>query len=145
MPYIAQSRRGELEPFIASLDKEITSAGELNYAITKLCLGYLVANGNPATYASLSAVAGVIQDVRDEFVRRMIVPYENRKREENGDVYPPEPPASPPKRHEECPNCLSDVYGKLEHATGKVEFVGGRARLLYSCQHRDPDEETHHA
>lgn len=80
MPYVAPLQRDQLET------RPPSTAGELNYAITRLCLSYL--HGRPGSYADLNEVVGVLECAKQEFYRRMAVPYEDRKIEENGDVYP---------------------------------------------------------
>ena len=74
MPYIDQTRRGAAP----------MTAGELNYAITRLILDYL---GESPKYADYNAVVGVLECVKLELYRRKIVPYEDGKMQENGDVY----------------------------------------------------------
>jgi len=49
-------------------------------------LAFLEKRG-PVGYAEMSAVRGVLADVSSEFYRRKMAPYEDMKREENGDVY----------------------------------------------------------
>jgi len=59
--------------------------GELNYCITMLCLDYLA--DKKLSYALLNEVMGVLSCARAEFYRRVVVPYEQAKCDENGDVY----------------------------------------------------------
>ena len=81
MPYITQERRDALvaQPFTSQ------TVGELNYSITKLSTMYL-SRGKWA-YRELNDVIGVLEAVKLEFYRRAVVPYENQKMAENGDVY----------------------------------------------------------
>jgi hypothetical protein len=58
--------------------------GEMNYIVTRLILAWVRTRG--INYDTLSDGAAVLNDARDEFVRTMIAPYEQRKREENGEV-----------------------------------------------------------
>ena len=84
MPYIRQERRDELS-FRGSTD-----SSELNYAITVLLvthLGRLQRAGIPITYQHLNDCLGAMEGAKLEFVRRVVVPYEERKCRENGDVY----------------------------------------------------------
>lgn len=85
MPYIKEERRTAIDSAVLELNHYIDGPGELNYAITKLCLKYL--EEGVFGYSTLSAVRAVLHDVHDEFYRRVMVPYEEKKREENGDVY----------------------------------------------------------
>lgn len=66
--------------------KGIHTAGDLNFAITMTVLSYL-SQFTKVGYGDLNEVMGVLACVMQEFYRRMAVPYEDRKREENGDVF----------------------------------------------------------
>lgn len=95
MPYITPLYRPHIDTAVTRLVKTIhcnssgvngdlaDHAGALNYAITKLILTFL---GEPS-YWKLALIKGVLTDVRDEFNRRVVTPYEEGKREANGDVY----------------------------------------------------------
>ncbi len=81
MPYIKQ----ELRKFLnIDDDRAIESTGELNYFITNVIMNFLPAN---YSYNDLNAVMGVLESVKQEFYRRVVVPYEEQKKKENGDVY----------------------------------------------------------
>lgn len=87
MPYIDPTRRPEIEGKAFGLgNKCVQTAGELNFAITKVLLGFLKYTGT--SYTTLNEVIGVLECVKQELYRRVVVPYEEEKREENGDVYP---------------------------------------------------------
>lgn len=81
MPYIKPEIRDIIE------DKLYTpmSAGELNYLITKQCLRYL--QSKPLSYALINDVIGALECAKQEFYRRIALPYEIEKIKENGDVY----------------------------------------------------------
>ena len=81
MPYITQPTRA----YVNAHDP--CSPGELNYAITRLISKYLVRRPGCHTYSDLNDVLGALEGAKLEFVRRVVVPYEDRKRAENGDVY----------------------------------------------------------
>jgi hypothetical protein len=81
MPYIKQSDRETLQAI------KPTTAGELNYMITCLCLGFLEVNGNEPGYSGYNEVIGALECCKLEFYRRAVVPYEKKKIKENGDVY----------------------------------------------------------
>jgi hypothetical protein len=89
MPYIKQSQRDELEED-GALSPRPDNPGELNYCITMLTRDYL---GDPDSgngtinYEKYNSVIGVLECVKQELYRRMIVPYEEQKIKENGDVY----------------------------------------------------------
>lgn len=80
MPYITQDRRREAW-------SHPNSAGELNYAFTNLIIGYL----RPGiSYQTINDIIGALEGAKAEFYRRVVVPYEDKKIKENGDVYPHE-------------------------------------------------------
>lgn len=86
MPYIKQGRRELFND--AGLDRVlnlINDTGDLNYCITYLASRY--AKRYPFTYGWLSSIRGAISDAAEEFYRRIIVPYEENKKLDNGDVY----------------------------------------------------------
>lgn len=78
MPYIDPEKR------IAAIAMPETP-GELNYAITKLVIGYVQRKG--LSYSVINDVLGALSGAGQEFYRRMAVPYENAKLAVNGDVY----------------------------------------------------------
>ena len=79
MPYIDT----ESKAYVKS--RGPTSAGELNYAITKLILKYL---GEDFNYQKINDIVGALEGAKSEFTRRVVGPYEDKKIKENGDVYP---------------------------------------------------------
>ena len=60
--------------------------GELNYAFTRMALGYIERHGKD--YQHISEVIGALECAKLEFYRRLAAPYEDTKIAENGDVYP---------------------------------------------------------
>ena len=81
MPYIEAEARERVDAGGAP-----ESAGELNYAITRLVDAYLVARGG-LRYAHLNEVVGALECAKLELYRRLAGPYEDAKRRETGDVY----------------------------------------------------------
>ncbi len=79
MPYISKERR------MFARHRPMTE-GELNYAITKLCLDYLKHHGGNS-YANLASVISAMECAKLEFYRRKVAPYEDQKIRQNGDVY----------------------------------------------------------
>lgn len=68
------------------------TAGELNYKITMTALEYLemarrLRNQDKPSYSDFNEVIGALECAKLELYRRMIAPYEEQKRFENGDVY----------------------------------------------------------
>jgi hypothetical protein len=81
MPYIDQHARARLEQGGAP-----QTAGELNYAITRLVDQYLIDKGG-IRYAHLNEVVGALECAKLELYRRLAAPYEDEKIREAGDVY----------------------------------------------------------
>lgn len=81
MPYIGQEDRNRFEGWAPVAE----SAGELNYQITSNIDCYLAWKG--INYQNINEVIGVLECAKLELYRRIAAPYENKKKEENGDVY----------------------------------------------------------
>jgi hypothetical protein len=81
MPYITAEAR-------ARLDKggKPETAGELNYAITRLVDDYLIQRKG-IRYEHLNEVIGALECAKLELYRRVAAPYEDQKLRETGDVY----------------------------------------------------------
>ena len=86
MPYIPQEDREEFD-YLGSgaWTRRPDTVGELNFAITMLCKRWLDRYGT--SYATLNEVIGVLECVKLELYRRMAAPYEDRKRDQNGEVF----------------------------------------------------------
>lgn len=85
MPYISRDARDRL-----AAGGEPESAGELNYALTRLVDAYLAraaADEGRIRYAHLNEAIGVIECAKLELYRRVAAPYEDEKAAESGDVY----------------------------------------------------------
>lgn len=88
MPYIPSHRREALTAGkILQLPTEPARPGELNFLITKMCLRYLRGGLEPHTYTDLNTIIGVLECVKLEFYRRVVICYEDEKIKEHGDVY----------------------------------------------------------
>lgn len=87
MPYIKQDERvildRALRRFYGVRDPSCLDAGEMNYVITQLLLKHM----GGVSYSGINFVRGILACVGDEFYWRVARPYEDGKREENGDVY----------------------------------------------------------
>jgi len=84
MPYIKQSDRVGID----SRTRLPQTAGELNYAITRLILTYADQPSNgPFNYQKINDIIGALEGAKQEFYRRRVGPYEDKKIIENGDVY----------------------------------------------------------
>lgn len=84
MPYVAPDVRSRL--LQSTVWPAPLSEGELNFCFTVLALDYLERAG--LSYATLNAIIGAFEQAKDEFQRRVVHPYEDQKKEINGDVYP---------------------------------------------------------
>ena len=104
MPYIKANRREPLDMLVMDFarvrDDYGMGEGELNYLFTRLLLEWV---GRTRTYDLLSAARGILQDVSDEFYRRVVTPFEELKRWENGDVYARNPGDNQPASRPENP------------------------------------------
>lgn len=88
MPYIPKSQRKSIDEMIDNVVME--NPGELNYAITRLLLGYLLDKKNErghTSYQDINDVLGALEGAKLEFYRRGAATYETKKIKENGDVY----------------------------------------------------------
>jgi hypothetical protein len=91
MPYILQKRRDSLDPTINALLDELekinAGAGDYNYVITSLLLGFIDFHGT--RYEHFNTVHGILDCVGREFYRRFTAPYEDQAMIRNGDVLIP--------------------------------------------------------
>lgn len=81
MPYVDTTSRRLIADGTAP-----RTIGELNFAITRLCLKFLKPQGKE-TYRHYNEIIGVLECAKMEMYRRMVAPYEDGKRQENGEVY----------------------------------------------------------
>ena len=58
-------------------------AGEINYAVSRLCCLVI---GKKPTYPKICIITGVLENIKQEFYRRLAAPYEENKIVQNGDV-----------------------------------------------------------
>ena len=88
MPYIKKEERQELDkllqPLIDFLKTKGTEEvdGQINYTFTRI-----LANLYKPRYFNYNRAMGVLECIKQEFYRRVVAPYEDKKKEENGDVY----------------------------------------------------------
>jgi len=80
VPYIKESER---EDVLSSLEPE--TAGQLNYIITEVIRQYIITKGK--SYQTINDIMGALTGAQAEFYRRVVIPYEDLKIHENGDVY----------------------------------------------------------
>ena len=88
MPYIKKELRDCFRNMFNELIN-INSPGELNYLFTCIILEYMSAGsaGAEQNYQAINDVLGALEGAKLEFHRRIVVPYEEKKLEENGDVF----------------------------------------------------------
>lgn len=79
MPYVNEHDRNQ----VAWVDTADTP-GQLNYVITRCLIDYV--NGRGLSYQTINDVLGALEGAKQEFYRRVAVPYEHEKILENGDV-----------------------------------------------------------
>lgn len=82
MPYIPLDGR---TGFSTNAEAIPADPGQLNYAITAIIVRYIRSKGT--RYQTFNDVLGALEGAKLEFYRRVVVPYEEGKRELNGDVY----------------------------------------------------------
>jgi hypothetical protein len=85
MPYIKPEKRKVFKKPLGDMLAFINDEGDLNYVISKLCLKYLRMK-EPTSYALLNEIVGVLESAKLEFYRRRVLPYEDVKINENGDI-----------------------------------------------------------
>jgi len=90
MPYIKPERREDIHVNKGKISEiirmsSIRTAGELNFAITTLCIDYLDLKG--LSYQNINEIIGVLECAKQEFYRKVAVPYEEEKELENGSIY----------------------------------------------------------
>ena len=83
MPYIKYQRREELWDEMGY--HVPTTSGELNYMFSQLCRNYIDTQG--LNYQNINDIVGALEGAKQEFYRRVVVPHENKKILENGDIY----------------------------------------------------------
>lgn len=89
MPYIDKASRTLLDPAIGSVADKIATLrterpGDMNYSISKLIA---MVYGTDMRYCDYNEVIGVLEDAKLEFYRKRVAKYEDKKCNENGDLY----------------------------------------------------------
>lgn len=88
MPYIKQDRRLEFETFlkdwesIIRLNKDTICAGDLNYIISCMIRIY----AEHPNYAKINDVVGLLECIKQEYLRKVVGPYEDLKEKLNGSI-----------------------------------------------------------
>ena len=88
MPYVEQFKRGSLHKVVElMLELGVMPNGDLNYILYKYCqewIKYKAVKGE--SYNNYKAYLGELDCAKQEIYRRQVAEYEDRKKEENGDV-----------------------------------------------------------
>ena len=96
MPYISEEERLELDNAIDQMVDSIKNTqcnlnnpndfsnylGRINYCFSRV-IGQLV---QKPSYKKIAMATGVLENIKQEFYRRVASPYENKKINENGDI-----------------------------------------------------------
>ncbi|MDD5016321.1 MAG: hypothetical protein PHW73_14725 [Atribacterota bacterium] len=89
MPYIKKDQRNiyssSIENITSILSQNKWKKGDFNYCISMIINAWVKDTG--LSYDTLSNITGVLNDIKTEFERKVVAPYENKKIEENGEVY----------------------------------------------------------
>ena len=85
MPYIKGSQILEMFDLGGDMIRTPKDPGELNYVLTSHLIDYIGAKG--LSYQTINDIVGALEGCKLEFYRRVAVPYEDDKRDQNGDVY----------------------------------------------------------
>jgi hypothetical protein len=84
MPYIKREDRYFITDRVNALSEMIRNDGDLNYAISLLIHKQLDKRG--VNYANMNNLVGAMECAKNEFIRTVMGPYEDKKRLENGSV-----------------------------------------------------------
>lgn len=82
MPYLSKQQQEQLTGEFKRMPED---PGELNFAITSLCIKYLASKAG--RYCHYNDVIGALESAKLEFYARAVRPYEDEKIKANGDVY----------------------------------------------------------
>lgn len=97
MPYINEKEREELDDLIDNLIMAIRDnhsdmlkpfrslkdcLGRINYCFSRIICGVM----GDVSYPKIAMITGVLENIKQEFYRRLASPYEDKKIIENGDI-----------------------------------------------------------
>jgi len=96
MPYINEGNRKNLDECIENMISCIRSnilykddekslwnmVGDINYCFSRV-LGQLMGN---VSYSKIAIITGVLENIKQEFYRRVAIAYEDKKIVQNGDI-----------------------------------------------------------
>lgn len=84
MPYIKEEKRDFLDPHLNGLATFIKNGGDLNYCFSILIKHYIESFGE--SYQNYATCVASLECAKLELYRRKIIPYEDKKIKENGDI-----------------------------------------------------------
>jgi hypothetical protein len=95
MPYISKTDRETLDPVVdiavSAMEKKPfeESLGDLNYLFSRIISRHM----GQVSYGKIAMATGVLENIKQEFYRRVAASYEDLKIQSNGDIqeYSPEP------------------------------------------------------
>jgi hypothetical protein len=93
MPYIKEDRRLRLDDCIAEMvncldrgryntDSFEEILGDINYTFSRILAGLM----DQPSYNKIAMITGVLENIKQEFYRRVAEGYENQKISQNGDI-----------------------------------------------------------
>lgn len=94
MPYIKDEARVFLDECIESMiqcltegnnltdDEFLSILGEINYTFSRVVAGSM----GKVSYSKIAMITGVLENIKQEFYRRVATPYEKLKIIQNGDI-----------------------------------------------------------
>ena len=90
MPYIKKKDRQEIKEVVLnrepySFGYMLKNPGEVNYVISSILNGYIEKKG--ISYSTFNEIMGILECIKQEIYRRQISPYEDKKINENGDIF----------------------------------------------------------
>ena len=84
MPYIPQRNRARIRECAESLADAVKMEGEANYAVTVLM--HALTRKWGCSYTMMARLMGMLECVKQEYYRRVMQPYEDKKMLDNGDI-----------------------------------------------------------
>ena len=85
MPYIRRVKRLQMEGHMNGLATHLTNGGDMNYCFSMLCKHFIEMFGE--SYENYATCISSLECAKLELYRRKISPYEDKKIEENGDIF----------------------------------------------------------
>lgn len=84
MPYIIKKKRPDIDDCVKTYAYHLKPDGQLNYFLVKLFLQLVKVYG--MSYKFAKQYCGELEMAKMEIYRRYVIPYEDKKIEDNGDV-----------------------------------------------------------